>query len=147
MNTYYHEFLLTILPDMIRIKAQCGSGVVVTREPSKLKSRVRFPSPVPLFPSHTEPSPLGGGSVFWEKSRVKGFALTGHRQRVLFNVGSCPWFGYLSDPHYCHHAKNRHHKRFPSRASLDLIKIYFDFRNAFCVSIEFGSYATRNMFP
>jgi len=23
-----------------------------------------------------------------------------------------------SDPHYCHHAKNRHHKRFPSRASL-----------------------------
>ena len=30
---------------------------------------------------------------------------------------------------------------------LDLIKIYFDFRNAFCVSIEFGSYAARNMFP
>ena len=54
MNTYYHEFLLTILPDMIRIKAQCGSGVVVTREPSKLKSRVRFPSPVPIISSHTE---------------------------------------------------------------------------------------------
>ena len=32
-------------------------------------------------------------------------------------------------------------------ATLDLIKIYFDFRNAFCVSIEFGSYAARNMFP
>jgi len=31
--------------------------------------------------------------------------------------------------------------------SVDLIKIYFDFRNAFCVSIEFGSYAARNMFP
>ena len=30
---------------------------------------------------------------------------------------------------------------------IDLIKIYFDFRNAFCVSIEFGSYAARNMFP
>jgi hypothetical protein len=30
---------------------------------------------------------------------------------------------------------------------VDLIKIYFDFRNAFCVSIEFGSYAARNMFP
>ena len=34
-----------------------------------------------------------------------------------------------------------------SYRSLDLIKIYFDFRNAFCVSIEFGSYAARNMFP
>ena len=32
-------------------------------------------------------------------------------------------------------------------APLDLIKIYFDFRTAFCVSIEFGSYAARNMFP
>jgi hypothetical protein len=31
--------------------------------------------------------------------------------------------------------------------TLDLIKIYFDFRNDFCVSIEFGSYAARNMFP
>ena len=30
---------------------------------------------------------------------------------------------------------------------LDLIKIYFDFRNDFCVSVEFGSYAARNMFP
>ena len=29
----------------------------------------------------------------------------------------------------------------------DLIKIYFDFWNAFCVSVEFGSYAARNMFP
>jgi hypothetical protein len=29
----------------------------------------------------------------------------------------------------------------------DLIKIYFDFRNDFCVSVEFGSYAARNMFP
>ena len=91
MNTYYHEFLLTILPDMIRIKAQCGSGVVVTREPSKLKSRVRFPSPVPPLPSHTESSPSGGGSVFWGKSGVKGFALTSHCQRVLFNAGSYPW--------------------------------------------------------
>jgi hypothetical protein len=31
--------------------------------------------------------------------------------------------------------------------SEDLIKIYFDFRNDFCVSVEFGSYAARNMFP
>jgi len=31
--------------------------------------------------------------------------------------------------------------------SVDLIKIYFDFRNDFCVSVEFGSYAARNMFP
>ena len=31
--------------------------------------------------------------------------------------------------------------------TLDLIKIYFDFRNDFCVSVEFGSYAARNMFP
>ena len=30
--------------------------------------------------------------------------------------------------------------------TLDLIKIYFDFWNAFCVSVEFGSYAARNMF-
>jgi hypothetical protein len=30
---------------------------------------------------------------------------------------------------------------------VDLIKIYFDFRNDFCVSVEFGSYAARNMFP
>ena len=33
------------------------------------------------------------------------------------------------------------------KESLDLIKIYFDFRNDFCVSVEFGSYAARNMFP
>ena len=32
-------------------------------------------------------------------------------------------------------------------AGVDLIKIYFDFWNAFCVSVEFGSYAARNMFP
>ena len=32
-------------------------------------------------------------------------------------------------------------------SSIDLIKIYFDFRNDFCVSVEFGSYAARNMFP
>jgi hypothetical protein len=31
--------------------------------------------------------------------------------------------------------------------TIDLIKIYFDFWNAFCVSVEFGSYAARNMFP
>ena len=31
--------------------------------------------------------------------------------------------------------------------AVDLIKIYFDFWNAFCVSVEFGSYAARNMFP
>ena len=30
---------------------------------------------------------------------------------------------------------------------VDLIKIYFDFRNDFCVSVEFGSYAARTMFP
>ena len=30
---------------------------------------------------------------------------------------------------------------------VDLIKIYFDFWNAFCVSVEFGSCAARNMFP
>jgi len=37
---------------------------------------------------------------------------------------------------------------YPSpRMAIDLIKIYFDFRNDFCVSVEFGSYAARNMFP
>ena len=33
----------------VRIKVACGSGVVVTREPSKLQSRVRFPPPVPYL--------------------------------------------------------------------------------------------------
>jgi hypothetical protein len=35
----------------------------------------------------------------------------------------------------------------PSSDKIDFIKVYFDFQNTLCVSIEFGSYATRNMFP
>ena len=92
-----------------------------------------------IAPLVITPSPNGGRPTEIDRRAIVNALLDKHRT-------GCQWrmlpkdVPPMSSVRYSFDTWNRD-------GTLDFIKICFDFRTAFCVSIEFGSYAARNMFP